>query len=405
MHRTVRPIAMRIARPLAMRFARRVAQCVARHIARRLTHPAQRALALVALVLTAPHLAAHEGHDHGDTPAAPVSMAAPHRLPDGSVVVPKRTQRQIAVRTVIAARDATPRAVELPGRVVVDPNAGGRVQPTVSGRIEPGPQGLPAVGQTVTRGQVLAVVRASVDPVQRAAQRAQIAELEAAHALAQRRAARLRDLSDTVPRKDIEAADSEVASLGARLRALDAGVAAGETLRAPVTGVVATAGVVAGQVVEPRDVLFEIVDPSRLRIEATAFDASLASDVVDGSVAVGGDAVALAFVGAGRVLREQTLPLLFRAQDRRLGGLAVGQPVAVTVRLRGTTAGVALPATALARNASNETIVWVKTQAERFAPRPVRTRPLDAARVLVTDGLAGGERVVTDGAPLLAQIR
>ena len=49
----------------------------------------------------------------------------------------------------------------------------------------------------------------------------------------------------------------------------------------------------------------------------------------------------------------------------------------------------------------------VEQMAQRWglAPRTVRTRPLDAARVLVTDGLAGGERVVTDGAPLLAQIR
>jgi cobalt-zinc-cadmium efflux system membrane fusion protein len=361
--------------------------------------------AILALALSAPAAHAHEGHDHGETASAPVSTAAPHRLPDGALVVPKRTQRQIGVRTVIAERGASARAIELPGRVAIDPNAGGKVQATVPGRIEAGPGGLPAVGQTVARGQVLAIVRASIDPMQRAAQRAQIAELEETLALAVRRAARLRDLSDTVPRKDIEAADSDVASLRARLAALATGVSPGEPLRAPLAGVVASTSVVSGQVVESRDVLFEIIDPTRLRIEATGFDASLAGEVVDGSVGIRGTPVALAFVGAGRVLREQALPLVFRARDPRLTDLAVGQPVAVTVRLRGTMPGVALPATALTRNAANETIVWVKTQAERFVPRTVRIRPLDATRVLVTDGLSGGERIVTDGAPLLAQIR
>ena len=64
-----------------------------------------------------------------------------------------------------------------------------------------------------------------------------------------------------------------------------------------------------------------------------------------------------------------------------------------------------VPAPALVRSAANTPIVWVKTHAERLAPRPVRTQPLDGARLLVVDGLAGGERVVVDGAPLLNQVR
>jgi hypothetical protein len=172
-----------------------------------------------------------------------------------------------------------------------------------------------------------------------------------------------------------------------------------------VAGVVSRADVVAGQVVDAREVLFEIVDPARLRVEASGLDPAIAADVSGASVVAGGQAVPLTFVGASRVLRDQTVPLVFRAEHAALGRLSVGQPVAVAVRLRGTVPGVPLPAAALVRDASNETVVWVKTQPERFEPRRVRARPLDAARVLVTEGLAGGERVVTDGAPLLGQYR
>ena len=364
---------------------------------------------LLALATLAPAGApafAHEGHD--DAPAAastPSASSGPQRLPDGSIFLPKPSQRQLAIRTLPATRQAEPRAVELPGLVAMDPNAGGRVQATVAGRIEPGPRGLPTVGQAVVRGQVLAVVRPTIDPVARSNQSALLAELRAARLLADKRAARLRDLSDTVPRKEIEAADSEAASLAARIRALAGGLDATERLVAPVSGVVASASVVAGQVVDAREVLFEIVDPTRLRIEATSFDAALAGDIAAATVRVGDRAVPLAFVGAGGVLREQAVPLVFRLQDRALAGLAVGQPVTVTVRTRTTSQGAALPAAAVVRNAANEPIVWVKSQPERFEPRRVRPRPLDGARVVVDDGVAAGERVVVEGAPLLNQVR
>lgn len=348
---------------------------------------------------------AHEGHDHGDAVEAVVTASSPRRLPDGAVLLPKPAQRQLGLRTVRVVREAAHRALELPGLVAMDPNAGGRVQASVPGRIEALAGGLPTVGQRVTKGQPLALVRATVDPLARAGQAAQLAELRAALALADKRAARLGDLADTVPRKDIEAAASERASLAARIDALSRGVDAIERLLAPVSGVIASANAIAGQVVDARELLFEIVDPTRLRVEATATDPVLAQDIDGASVAVGGRVVPLAFVGAGRVLRGQALPLVFRARDAALAGLAVGQPVAVTVRTRTAQAGVPVPASALVRSAANTPIVWVKTRAERLEPRPVRTQPLDGARMLVIEGLAGGERVVVDGAPLLNQVR
>jgi len=49
--------------------------------------------------------------------------------------------------------------------------------------------------------------------------------------------------------------------------------------------------------------------------------------------------------------------------------------------------------------------VWIKSGAERFIPQPVQFRPLDAATVVVTQGLGADNRVVVQGAPLIAQIR
>ena len=166
---------------------------------------------VMALALMGPPAHAGEGHDHGDGGAAP-SANGPQRLPDGSVFLPKPAQRQLGVRTRQTEAAELPRSLELNARVVMDPNAGGKVQPLNAGRIEPGPRGLPSAGQAVRQGEVLAWVVPSAAPIERANQAAQLAELRAAKTLADKRVARLKELADTVPRKDIEAAETEAQS-------------------------------------------------------------------------------------------------------------------------------------------------------------------------------------------------
>ncbi|MEN9761287.1 MAG: hypothetical protein RI906_1113, partial [Pseudomonadota bacterium] len=144
-------------------------------------------------------------HAHGVAPVVTHS-SGPQRMADGSVFLPKPAQRQLNVRTLVVETAELPRALELNGRVLMDPNAGGKVQPINAGRIEPGPNGLPNAGQTVKKGEVLAYVISAVAPLEKASQLAQLAEIRAAKALAEKRLARLRELSDTVPRKEVEAA-------------------------------------------------------------------------------------------------------------------------------------------------------------------------------------------------------
>jgi hypothetical protein len=363
-----------------------------------------KALLTLTLALLATPAPAGEGHDHGASAAAP-NAHGPQRLPDGGVFLPKPAQRQLGIRTLQTEAAELPRSRELNGKVVVDPNAGGKVQPLNAGRVEPGPRGLPAAGQGVRQGEVLAYVLPSATPMERANQAAQLAELRAAKALADKRLARLKELADTVPRKELEAAESDALSLAARIAAVASAVAPREALHAPVSGVIASAHVVAGQVVDARELLFEVVDPQRLRIEALAYEPALAGDIGSATLALGTQRVPLVFAGAGRSLREQALPLAFSARGPALAALAVGQPVRVFVQTRSLVKGVAVPAAALMKNPANQTIVWVKAAPERFEPRVVTTEPLDGVNVAVTSGLAAGERVATQGATLINQVR
>jgi cobalt-zinc-cadmium efflux system membrane fusion protein len=363
-----------------------------------------RAILLAAVFAVAVPSWAADGHNHGEA-TGPANGNGPQRLADGSVFLPKPAQHQLSVRTTVAKAGELGRTVELAGRVVMDPNAGGKVQSTIAGRIEAQGGGLPALGQSVRRGQVLAYVVASAAPLERSNQAAQLAELRAAQSLAAKRLTRLRELSDTVPRKDIEAAESEVASLAGRVNALSGGLGAREALVAPLTGVIASSSVVLGQVVDARELVFEIVDPTKLGIEATAYDPELSANIGSASMAVGNETVPLQFNGAARTMRDQALPLNFRAQGAALSRLAVGQPVKVFVHTRAFVRGFPLPSSAVMRNPSNQNIVWVKTAPEKFEPRVVNMEPLDGVNVAITQGLKVGDRVAVQGATLINQVR
>jgi cobalt-zinc-cadmium efflux system membrane fusion protein len=371
---------------------------------------------LAVLVATAVHAltvpAAHAGPGaHGPSGehldgAAAVRASGLMRLPDGSVNAPKLAQRRMGIRTVLAPRSSAAGTIQLSGQVAIDPNAGGRVQAIHGGRVEPGPLGLPVVGQAVRKGQVLAYLRHHAEPYAEANQRSEQAELRASRAIAEQRVKRFESLEGTVPRKEIDAARTELAGLQQRERAVGASIGSREALVAPVAGVIAHANALNGQVVDAKDVLFDIVDPQRLLIEAHTTDAGLAGRI-DAATLAGVPDVTLRLVGAARTLRDGRLPIVFRAQaaDAQAPALAIGQPVTVIAQTKDRTEGVILPAEAVVRNAANEPVVYIKVAAERFLAQPVTVQALDSQTVIATKGLAADNRVVVQGASLLSQIR
>jgi membrane fusion protein, heavy metal efflux system len=370
----------------------------------------KRTTVIVTLVLAslATGAAAHEGEDHSAaTPAATAVAAGPtdaaRRLSDGRVMVAKPAQRSWQLRTRIAEAVDAAATVELAGKVVADPSAGGRVQAPFAGVIEPGSKGLPLPGQAVKAGEVLAWLRPSLAPLERSARIAERADVEARLGIARRRAERLAQLEGSVARKDIDTARAEADGLARQFAALGVALDAREALRAPVAGIVAASLASVGQRVEAGADLFEVLRPDRLMVEALAYDPALAVglDVARGEV--GGASIALRFAGGGRSLREGSLPLLFRVEGAPV--LAVGQPVKVFAALRGAaTKTVVLPLAAVS-GTGDQARVWVHEAPEVFTPRSVQIAPLDAARVRIVSGLEAGERVVVQGAHLLGAVR
>ncbi|PWS34355.1 hypothetical protein DFH01_25370 [Falsiroseomonas bella] len=339
------------------------------------------------------------------TAASAQPMDAPRRQPDGSVFVPKPTQRLLGVRTVMAERAEAPVAVQIVGQVIADPNASGRVQSPQAGRIEPPEGGFPTLGSRVERGQVLAWIIPVLAAQERSGVQASLAELDAQIAIAQARVQRLSGLAGSVSAREISEARAELDGLRQRRAAVESGLNGREAVRASASGVLSVVNAVAGQIVDAREPLFEVVDPARLWIEAVAFDAALVAEIAGASaVTTGGQPLALSFIGRGLALRQQAVPLQFRIEQVP-PGLSVGTPVTVTVQTPRRAGGIVLPSEAVVRSPEGSQIVFEMPGAERFVPRPVRVQPLDGRTVLVTAGLDRGARVVTQAAGLIAQVR
>lgn len=390
----------------------------------------KRTLVLCLALQTALTAQAGGGDDHthaSDPPASKKTVAAAssspsvgaparvqgevaQRLADGSLFVPKSVQRALGIRTELAVGGDFSRTVEMPGRVVADPQAAGRVQATQAGTIRPGPRGLAIVGQKVRQGEVLAYLEPTQELSARAEKQAALAELGAQAQLLEKRLARLTQLEDSVPRKDIDQTRIELESLKLRQQAMGTALLGRLPLTAPVSGVVAASTVGVGQIVDAREMLFEIVDPQRLAVEALAFDATTVSQLGNGSASIDGKPLQLTLAGAGRSLREQGIPVLFRILSKDKSNappVVVGQSLKVQVELKGEgqSQGVAVPASSITRTAANDPQLWTHDEAERFVARRIQVVPLSADRVLVTSGLKGGERVVSLGAQSLNQVR
>ena len=361
---------------------------------RRKTASATLAIALCLIITNA----------RADMPAA-TPQDRSQRLIDGSALVPKATQRILAIRTVLTAPAAHRRATELPGRIVPNPNASGLVQAAVGGRLSAPPGGFPNLGTHVKTGDVLAYVTPPLQAIDLSDMRQRQGELDQQISIIERRVARLDSLVPfgAATRTQLDESKLELDGLKTRRASLDKSRRDPEALIAPVDGIIAEAAAIAGQIASPNAIVYRIVDPGKLWVEALSFTAI--SDARGASARFGDDrTLDLTYAGAGFADRNQSVPVNFAIKGDT-AGLRLGQFVTVLAPTGDIQTGISVPRASLVRGANGQDIVYTHVSPERFVPVPVRVEPLDADNVLIASGLGAGQRVVTQGAELLAQIR
>jgi membrane fusion protein, heavy metal efflux system len=337
-------------------------------------------LSVLAFSLSAPlSVYAGPGHDHGDEAPVASTGDGPKRLATGEVFLPKPAQRQLDLRTQVVQVKPQAKVIEMNGQVALDPQSGG--------------------------GQVLGFIQTPQAPLEKSAQLAQLSQLKSELALAKQRLERLTLLADTVPKKEIQATQAQVQSLGEQVSALSGGIGSREELRSLSNGVVASTAAIAGKVFSEGDVLFEIVNPKVVRIEATWFEPNAVPQFSSAQIPAGEKTLKLNYVGAASSVKNQSLSLVFEARNVDGPRFPTGQLLTVYGELAEKLDGIAIPSAAVVKNAANQTIVWIKKEPELFEPKVVLTEPLNGVEVLVRSGLTGDERVVVQGSTLINQVR
>lgn len=373
-------------------------------------HAAHIVFLAVAIASLVPAVAfAGAGHDHGpsghDSPSDSGGYV-PRKLPDGDVFLPKPSQRLLNVRTTVAEATRTQTSEELIGTVIADPASEGRVQAPMDGEIELAAAGVAFVGEHVKAGDVLGYLAPSMPVYERGYLEQLAAEVDGKMRIAEQRLKRLQGVrGNFVAQRDIDDTLTELAALREQKRVLEPKSAQRIPLKAPVDGIISVANIRAGQVVNARDTLFEIVDPERLWIEAIGVSGRDYNEVTTAhAVLRRGQSFPIKHVGSAPALRHQARPLFFEVTSPD-AALAIGTKVRVVLQTGAAVSGIVLPETAVVRGTNGLAQIWLKVGAEKFRPRAVTTEPLGGAEVLVTAGLESGSRVVVSGSEFVNQVR
>ncbi|WP_029585266.1 HlyD family efflux transporter periplasmic adaptor subunit [Bradyrhizobium sp. URHD0069] len=368
------------------------------------------ALVVIFVLLTGSRGArAHEGHGHEEEKSqiaiSTASGERAQRLPDGTVFAPKTVQRIFALRTLVTEKAEHKKVTELPGRIIPDPNASGYVQSAVGGRLSAPPGGFPRLGTRVKQGDILGYVTPPIQAIDVSDMRQRQGELDQQISIVERRFARYEQLtpSGAISRTQLDDTRLELEGLRERRASIEKSRREPEALIAPVAGVIAEGSAVAGQIVQPSSLVFNIIDPARLWVEALSFESIEPAQGARASTYTGKN-YDLIYQGAGFADRSQSVPVHF-AVTGDTAGLRAGQFLTVLVATDAAKEGLAVPRTSIVRGSNGQDFVYEHVAPERFMARSVRTEPLDGDRVLIMSGIDSGKRIVSQGADLLDHVR
>lgn len=345
-----------------------------------------------------------EGHAHGPE-AQEGTSDLPRRMPDGSIFLPKPTQRLLEVRTRHVEPATARRTLRLAGRVVSNSNGMAVVQSTVDGRLSAVNGKLPQIGQSVKAGEVLAHVQPVLAAIDRSDVEQTAGDLDQQIALAQNKLDQFRKFASTFPAERIKTAEIELENLKQRRAALNKRQFGREELIAPIDGVIMSAQAQIGQVVSSKDILFNVVQPKSLWVEALAYDNVDVNAIGEAEAKTHDHAsVRLKLISVNPALAQHATVLRFDVVGEA-PNFRLGRNVSVLVEVGEPLNGIVLPRSAVVQAPNGQHVVFRHVEPERFEPRPIKFVEIDATRAMLTAGVEPGEKIAVEAATLINQIR
>ena len=342
-------------------------------------------------------------------------------------VVQFRMEQQwlIHMKLALAQEAELPEQIYSTGRVIPAPSNRALVAPPVGGIIDTRP--LPQIGQSVTRGQLLATVlqtptaaetaqihieNSRVDAERRRLAQSEIearARLNAAAAEADR-AKRLVELKAYSQRQletaeaDRKAAEAILTGIQEQIKALQtAPTASNYQVTAPISGTVVALKKSPGEEVHPGDAILEIVALDRVWVEAPIFEKDLGrvkKDVaaIFTTAAYPDREFQGRLVSIGSVVDEQSraATAVFEVSNASRD-LKLGMQANLRLGVGRKTILLLVPKESILDNEGKK-IVYVLRTGEEFERRDVVVGDEYGGKVAIVSGVKPGERVVTQGA-------
>lgn len=357
---------------------------------------------------------------YGASEAAVAAMAADE---EGATSFLKEQQWTLDFATMRVDAKSQREVLSVPATIEARAGGTAEVRSPTAGRVTAA--GARAIGTAVSRGATLAQIIARNDRLGEApVLKLELAQAEAELRRAQQDLARVERLATAgaVPQRRLaeartghETAAARVEIAREQLQHLElsrTGQGTGDPservlIRAPISGVLAEAAVTEGATVEEGALLYRIVAVDRLNVAGAVPEQHVArvQNVRAAEVVVPGLPSALRsarLISIGRVVDpvRRSVPITFEISSPP-AGVAVGQGVTLRLITAATGDEVAVPANAVVDD-GGQTIVFIQTGGESFERRPVRVGgSREGGLVQITEGLEGGERIVTRGAHLV----
>lgn len=360
-------------------------------------------LALAAILL------AGCGHPAADAPAAEPDVN------NDRISFPENGSKLTGIRSTPIQMQPVP-LTRLNGRLTWNEDRTVRVYTPFAGRVE---RILVQAGQTVTRGQALAVI-ASPDfgQAQADARRA-----ESDHALAEKNLQRMRELEQhgVAPRKDLQTAEADATRTRAeheRARkrlalygATGAGVDQTYTLTSPIAGTVVERNINPGQELRPDQVnppLFVVTDPTTLWAQFDANERDLAHLRPGKTIAVRSPAwreeeFTARIEAMSDFLDPATRAIKIRAKLGNTGRKLKGE-MFVTADIDADGEKELLVPVKAVYFQNEKNYLFIDEGSGRYLRRQVQTGDVRQNLVEILAGLNEGDKVVIEGSLMLQQV-
>lgn len=342
-----------------------------------------------------------DGHGHGE------EGGEAHAEQEGSLHLSAAQIEAAGVQLVAAGPMTLGTAISFPGEIRFDEDHTAHVVPRVPGVVEAVQAEL---GQSVKRGQVLAVIASQQISELRSEQQAAQQRLELARLtfkreqqLWQERISAEQDYLQA--RQALQEAEIALANARQKVAAVaPAGAGNRYELRAPFDAVVVEKHLTVGEVVDETSNAFTLSDLSRVWATFAVTPGDLGRVTTGRNVTVSAPDLGAEVQGkvnyVGNLLGEQNRAATARATLANPDGAwRPGLFVTIAVNIERFDAAVVVPEAAL-QTWEAQTVVFARTE-EGFEARPVKTGRRDAGQVEITEGLAAGTQVAAAGSFVL----